>query len=170
MLKRRAVAAGVAILMLALALSPIPVGAQATGGVGLPVPITTPDFAGTLTITSFRLVSGVVTAVGTVVGTALTGPNAGNTFIRQVAIPVIDIVQGASCSILDLTLGPLDLDLLGLVVHLDQIVLNITGETGPGNLLGNLLCSIAGILDPGPGLATNLTQLVGFLNRLLRAL
>ena len=26
-----------------------------------------------------------------------------------------------SCEILDLTLGPLDLDLLGLVVHLDQV-------------------------------------------------
>ena len=166
MLKRhKAVAATLAIVMLALTLSPVTAGAQAPGGGGLTVPISTTGFVGTLTITSFRLVNGVVAAVGTVVGTV-----GGTTFIRQVAIPVIDIVQGTSCDILNLTLGPLDLDLLGLVVHLDQIVLNITGETGAGNLLGNLLCAIAGLLDPGPGLATSLTQLVGLLNRLLGAL
>jgi hypothetical protein len=71
-------------------------------------------------VRSFTLVNGVVTALGTVVGTALTGANAGTTFVRQVALPVIDITQGASCDILNLTLGPLDLDLLGLQVHLDQ--------------------------------------------------
>ncbi len=26
---------------------------------------------------------------------------------------------------------------------------DITAEAGPGNLLGNLLCAIAGLLDPG---------------------
>ena len=165
--KQKAVAVGLVVLMLALALSPTSVQAQGQGGGGLTVPIVTDGFVGTLTIRTFALVDGVVTAVGTVVGTA-TGT--GTIFVRQVAIPVIDIVQGTSCEILDLTLGPLDLDLLGLVVHLDQIVLNITGETGPGNLLGNLLCAIAGLLDPGPGLASNLNQLVSALNRLLRAL
>ena len=55
----------------------------------------------------------------------------------------------ASCEILDLVLGPLDLDLLGLVVTLDTVHLNITAEQGPGNLLGNLLCAVAGLLDGG---------------------
>ena len=60
-------------------------------------------------------------------------------------------------------LGPLDLDLLGLVVHLDRVVLDITAESGPGNLLGNLLCAITGLLDPaGP-----LGPLVNLLNQLL---
>ena len=167
---QKTVALMLAILTLGIALSPIPAAAQGPGGGGVAIPIATDDFVGTLTVRSFRLVGGVVTAIGTVVGTALTGPNAGTTFIRQVAIPVIDIAQGASCDILNLTLGPLDLDLLGLVVHLDRIVLNITGETGAGNLLGNLLCAIAGLLDPGPGLASNLNQLVAFLNRLLGSL
>jgi hypothetical protein len=49
------------------------------------------------------------------------------------------VAATGSCEILNLVLGPLDLDLLGLVVHLDQVVLNITAEQGPGNLLGNLL-------------------------------
>jgi hypothetical protein len=57
--------------------------------------------------------------------------------------------QAPSCDILSLVLGPLHLDVLGLVIDLNRVVLNITGETGAGNLLGNLLCGLAGILDGG---------------------
>lgn len=58
--------------------------------------------------------------------------------------------KAATCRILSLTLGPLDLDLLGLQIHLNRVVLTIDAQSGPGNLLGNLLCAIAGLLDPGP--------------------
>lgn len=51
------------------------------------------------------------------------------------------------CPILHLELGPLDLNLLGLRVQLNQVVLDITAIPGPGNLLGNLLCAVAGLLD-----------------------
>jgi hypothetical protein len=71
-----------------------------------------------------------------------------------------------SCQILDLTLGPLDLNLLGLVVHLDTVHLNITAQRGPGNLLGNLLCAVAGLLDANGG-TNSLTML---LNSLLSGL
>jgi hypothetical protein len=71
-----------------------------------------------------------------------------------------------SCQILDLTLGPLDLNLLGLMVHLDTVHLNITAQQGPGNLLGNLLCAVAGLLDANGG--TN--QLAMLLNSLLAGL
>jgi hypothetical protein len=71
-----------------------------------------------------------------------------------------------SCQILDLTLGPLDLNLLGLMVHLDTVHLNITAQRGPGNLLGNLLCAVAGLLDANGG--TN--SLAMLLNRLLGGL
>jgi hypothetical protein len=76
------------------------------------------------------------------------------------------VAIAATCPILHLELGPLDLDLLGLVVHLDRVVLDITAESGSGNLLGNLLCAVAGLLDPqGP-----LNQIVNVLNQLLDAL
>jgi hypothetical protein len=71
----------------------------------------------------------------------------------------------ATCPILHLVLGPLDLDLLGLQVHLDRVVLNVDAQSGPGNLLGNLLCAVAGLLDGG--LNGLLGQLVGLLNRIL---
>lgn len=47
------------------------------------------------------------------------------------------------CQILFLTLGPLDLELLGLVVHLDRVTLRITANRR-GGILGQLLCGLAG--------------------------
>jgi hypothetical protein len=49
----------------------------------------------------------------------------------------------AICNVLDLTLGPLDLNLLGLMVHLDTVHLVITADSN-GGILGSLLCSLAG--------------------------
>ncbi len=62
-----------------------------------------------------------------------------------------------------LDLGPLNLDVLGLVVDLSAIDLDVRGETGPGNLLGNLVCAVAGIFDRGGPL----TPVAGLLDRLL---
>lgn len=70
--------------------------------------------------------------------------------------------QPAACPILHLDLGPLNLDLLGLQVHLNQVVLDVTAVPGPGNLLGNLLCAVAGLLDG--------VDLAGVLGRLLQGL
>ncbi|HYQ31950.1 MAG TPA: hypothetical protein VEQ83_01970, partial [Lapillicoccus sp.] len=75
----------------------------------------------------------------------------------------------AACNILHLVLGPLNLNLLGLHVHLNQVVLDITAIPGAGNLLGNLLCAVAGLLDGSP-LAGLLGQLTNLLNQILAAL
>jgi hypothetical protein len=54
------------------------------------------------------------------------------------------VTPSTICTVLDLTLGPLDLNLLGLMVHLDQVHLLITADSN-GGLLGGLLCpGIAG--------------------------
>jgi hypothetical protein len=81
--------------------------------------------------------------------------------------------QPEVCPILHLELGPLDLNLLGLRVQLNQVVLDITAIPGPGNLLGNLLCAIAGLLDGVDlsGILGNLLQnLLDALIRLLEGL
>lgn len=70
--------------------------------------------------------------------------------------------QQRRCQILFLDIGPIFLDLLGLQIDLSRIVLDITAVRGPGNLLGNLLCAVAGLLD-SPDLAD-------FLNGILRRL
>jgi hypothetical protein len=78
-----------------------------------------------------------------------------------------------ACDILHLVLGPLDLNLLGLRVQLNQVLLDITAEPGPGNLLGNLLCAIVGLLDPGgnlPGAVALLQQIANLLNQIIAIL
>jgi len=79
------------------------------------------------------------------------------------------VSQQASCGILDLDIGAIHLDLLGLVVDLAPIHLDITAVPGAGNLLGNLLCAVAGLLDPNgflTDLINNLTQLLNLLNQI----
>ena len=108
---------------------------------------------GTLDITNFTVVNGVLTAVGSLTTIAGSFP---------VQIPVGGIT--ATCSILHLELGPIDLNLLGLLVHLDQVVLDISASAAPGNLLGNLLCAVANLLN-NPGSA--LSGIAALLNRIL---
>ena len=125
-------------------------------------------FVGTLTMTGFQLVNGVLSAVGTLSGTVLgPGGTALGTVTQQVTVPVS---VSASCEILSLTLGPLNLNLLGLVVDLNQVVLTITAVPGAGNLLGNLLCSVANLLNSGSGLSNLLNSVVDLLNQILGAL
>jgi hypothetical protein len=81
----------------------------------------------------------------------------------------------AGCQVLDLVLGPLHLDLLGLVVDLNQVHLNITAQPGNGNLLGNLVCAIANLLNGSGGgtagaAATLVNSLAAMLNNLLAML
>jgi hypothetical protein len=71
-----------------------------------------------------------------------------------------------TCDILNLDLGPLHLDLLGLVVDLNQVNLDIVAQTGAGNLLGNLLCAVVSLLD-GVAILPLLTQLLEQINALL---
>lgn len=76
--------------------------------------------------------------------------------------------RAAACDILNLVLGPLDLNVLGLEVHLKRVVLDVVAVAGAGQLLGNLLCAVAGLLDEGLG--GLLGRLTNLLNQILGAL
>jgi hypothetical protein len=124
------------------------------------------QISGLLTIQRFAQRNGSVVAVGKLVATVTNAAGQVSTLVTPVAIPINTSATTATCEILHLVLGPLDLNLLGLQIHLDQVVLDITAVPGAGNLLGNLLCAIAGLLDgPSP-----LAGLVALLNNLLAAL
>ncbi|HKU69010.1 MAG TPA: hypothetical protein VJP85_14665 [Candidatus Baltobacteraceae bacterium] len=104
-------------------------------------------------------------AAGTLAGTLTnTATGVTQTVNQAVQIPVTSV--DPSCTILTLTLGPLDLNLLGLMVHLNQVVLTITAQQGPGNLLGNLLCAITNLLNGG----APLTSITHLLNQILSIL
>jgi len=123
-------------------------------------------FNGTLDVIQFTRVGRQIYAVGSLTGTLtdLAGNTIGTVTSQQVQLPVSQI--SSSCDILHLDLGPLDLNLLGLVVHLDEVVLDITADAGPGNLLGNLLCTVTHLLD-GPG---SIIAIINILNHILGAL
>ncbi len=129
------------------------------------------NLTGTLDLTKFVVNNGQLLAVGTLTGTITDA--LGNVLGTVTNLPVqIPLLFGpnattGSCTILDLVLGPLHLDLLGLVVDLNQVHLTITAQQGPGNLLGNLLCAVANLLN-NPTL--NLNGLAGLLNNIIRAL
>jgi len=130
-------------------------------------------FKGTFTPSSFKVVNGVLEATGVLKGT-LTDANGSS--LGTVNKTVTDSVKtGASadaaplgCQVLNLVLGPLNLNLLGLVVTLNQVTLNITAVPGAGNLLGNLLCAVVNLLN-GTGTG-GLGSLSALLNEILAAL
>ena len=140
-------------------------------GTAVTVPVTgTGSTAGTFAVQRFTNSGGELVAVGTFTGTVQDATGAVASGSQQIALPV-DLAQSTgTCEILDLVLGPLHLDLLGLVVDLNQVHLTITAEQGPGNLLGNLLCAVAGLLDgniPAGGLGGLLNQIAALLNQIL---
>jgi hypothetical protein len=122
-------------------------------------------FTGDVIITRINSQAGHLVADGTLTGMTTTGQSVTQEF-RNVPLA---ITSGAVCEILTLDLGPIDLDLLGLVVNLSAVELDVTAESGPGNLLGNLLCAVAGLLDQGGDGGPNgiLNQLLSIINRLL---
>jgi hypothetical protein len=75
--------------------------------------------------------------------------------------------RAGDCAILHLVLGPLDLNLLGLKVHLDKVVLDVDAAPGAGNLLGNLLCAVAGLLDD-TGVLTQVKQILNSILAILK--
>ena len=142
-------------------------------------------FTGTFTPQRFSVVGKTVEAAGLLTGSLVdangnTLGTVSRTVTMPVSVPGLTGTTGAanaanaaadpSCSILNLVLGPLNLNLLGLNVTLNQVVLNITAIPGAGNLLGNLLCAVANLLNGGGSLSTLLNSIVALLNQILAAL
>jgi len=100
-----------------------------------------------------------------------------NTFEAPITLTPGHTPAGADCPILHLMLGPINLNLLGLVVDTSAICLDIDAQPGPGNLLGNLLCGVSHLLDGGLNLgailggltAGELTDLLDGITDLLNA-
>jgi hypothetical protein len=130
---------------------------DANGGAG--------TFTGTFTPSSFAAVGNQIQSTGTLAGTLVSSDGTSRPVSQSQTFAVTQL-DPIGCQVLDLVLAPLDLDLLGLTVHLDRVHLNITAVPGAGNLLGNLLCAIVGLLDgAGP-----LAQIAALLNQILALL
>ena len=152
-----------ALLLCALAFGLLAPTASAASTGFIPVNSVLPNNAGTITAIKINQVSSIgtglvasgVAVVQTATGTVLA------TFTNAPLNP------SGSCPILHLSIGPINLNLLGLQVTTNTIVLDITAQPGPGNLLGNLLCDVANLLNQNP---LNLNQIAALLNQILGAL
>jgi hypothetical protein len=130
---------------------------------------------------SFRMVDGELMARGRVGGVVDRVGHAPQSVSRwHVTMPVKEINGAApkapmrpmaaaalTCDVLNLVLGPLDLNLLGLEIHLDTVVLDIIANPA-GGLLGQLLCAIANLLSGG--FTGTLAQLAALLELILTTL
>jgi len=142
----------------AAAPKPAQTSAPVTGTLTDAVGVVT-QFTGTISNLTASVVNGVLTLTGTLTGTGL--PAGGVPF----SVPLAALAN-ASCTILTLDIGAIHLDVLGLVVDLAPVNLDITAVPGAGNLLGNLLCAVANLLNGGGPLQ----GIVALLNRLLTGL
>lgn len=100
-------------------------------------------------------ITGVTVENGQLIAHGLVGANAFQTPLTPSARQ-----SGQACPILDLELGPIDLNVLGLRVLTSPICLAVTAYEG-GGLLGDLLCEVATLLEGGTPLAEILTLLEG---------
>ena len=162
---RQKTTAALAALVLSVGLL-APAAAKAAPGSQFSIPITGTSasgavFSGAYTLTSFAVRDGQVVALGTISGVVTNATGVLGSVLTTVALPVS--VGATTCAILHLDLGPISLDLLGLQVDLSRVVLDITAQAGAGNLLGNLLCAVAGLLDNPSGLARLLNQILDIL-------
>jgi hypothetical protein len=188
MLKRNISVLMIAILLTMMAIpaaAQTPTRAAAPSGnliVAVTGSIADAPAAGTFTIKRFVKLGdglgaeGVLSLTNTAgsVATAVTVPVAATTASASSAAGP-SIQQVGECEILDLTLGPLDLNLAGLEVHLDVVHLLISADpTGGllGSLLAGLLCGSGGSLLAGllQNLAGNLQQVINILNQILSIL
>lgn len=146
------------------------VSAQAPGqekksAASLAIPVTGAGggrtFAGAFQLQRFANQQGKLVATGVLTGTVTTATGVATGVVKTVALPasIID----TTCEILHLDLGPLAIDLLGLQINLSRVVLDITAQAGAGNLLGNLLCGVANLLNDPTGLARILNSILDLL-------
>jgi hypothetical protein len=131
-------------------------------------------------LADLAIIDGVLTlaegATATVSGTIVGLP-----FVAEITDFALDLLPddpttpGTECAVLDLALGPINLNLLGLHVDTTPICLSITATEG-GGLLGDLLCSLAGggigglpILPTADQLGQLLDGLLDLLNGVLNS-
>ena len=151
------------ILFTTAILSPTVAAAQAKAPASpLNIPVTGTGggavFTGTFQLQKFATDQGQLVASGILTGIVTTVSGATTSIARTVSMPAA--VTQATCDILHLDLGPLDLNVLGLQINLSQIVLDITAQAGAGNLLGNLLCAVVNLLNDPTGLARLLNSVL----------
>ena len=169
---RRLLAIVLSVGMLGILAAPVaaarPAGDGLLNSIDINQTIGDVNFVGEYTATGASIVDGVLTLTGMLTGTATNTVTGATEAVSQPVSAALSAGGSpARCDILFLDLGPIFLDVLGLVVDLSAIELDIHAVPGAGNLLGNLLCAVVGLLDGPNPIGNALNNLLGLINGLL---
>jgi hypothetical protein len=176
------------VLLLAAGTAPADQGEKAKKDASLQLPITGTaaggvTFTGTLSVQKFVVRDGQVAVVGIVRGTATSaaGVPLGTALVGPLTLPVqvgpgpttapttaAPVAAQATCQVLHLDIGAVNLNVLGLVVATQPIGLDISGDSA--GVLGNLVCTVLDTLNNVVDLVGLLNQILGLLTGLLGAL
>jgi hypothetical protein len=115
--------------------------ATASASVAVAARAQTPDgrLAVSVNVDRFYATAAGTKASGTATATLTPIGQDPTTISKRVTLAA---ARSGSCTVLKLNLEELNLDLLGLNVHLEKVVLNVTGQPH-GGVLGSLFCSLA---------------------------
>jgi hypothetical protein len=96
-----------------------------------------------------------------------SGPSRGGARPMMVAYspearpPAATLIAQEGCQVINIALGPFDVDVLGVLVHLDPVAFNLTGVAGTP--LGDLVCAVSDLIG-------NVAAIVNLLNNILALL
>lgn len=141
-------------------------------------------------IVALGFARGVLTRSGKTVGTGVAGEVAWPVVVKSGGIAAVSgngsrspqlrrasssdmpygimLAQATACPVLQIGLGPVDVNLLGARVALNPVGLNVDGEQGTP--LGDLVCSASGLLGNVAALVNLLNAILGLLTGLLGGL
>src|SRR2546423_6020023 len=96
-------------------------------------------FSGTVTRASDGLTDNFTNVPGTLTRAARTSASGTS------AISLAQVGSNEPCNLLSFAIQPVDLTVLGVKLEISLIAIDVHGVPGPGNSLGNLLCSVTGL-------------------------
>jgi len=177
MTRQRALKVSIPIALLLFATAGF--AAQKDPSLQLPLTSVEGTFTGTFTINRFEVRNNAVVAVGVVKGSIAS---AGSVLVGEVAAPVTVgaasapaaaskaavAQQAATCGVLHLDIGAMNLNVLGVMVATQPISIDVSGDSAAP--LGNLVCTIESTLNNVVGLVGLLNQLLGVLTGLVGGL
>lgn len=149
----------IGLLLSAALLAPvIPATADAEIAMGVNGAARGSDFAATFTLRRFVTEEGRLVAVGALRDVPGLG------VVETAHVPVTDV--SGTCEVLHVQLGPTEINLDGLSVHLNQFGLHVSDPSG--GPLGQSVCSVSQALTDGTPLVSLLNHLVNLFGCLMR--
>jgi hypothetical protein len=139
-----------ALALVALTAATAGAGTASAGVASVPVTGTSAagdTFTGTIDVTGVAVQNGNAVALGTLSGTLRDA--AGNTITSVSGVGVAAPVQPqqtGTCTLVAFSLGPIDLAVDGIAIHINPIGLSVELS----GLLGTILCPLLGIPAPAP--------------------